>query len=358
MRFHLRDFNDQHFIRRVDFTHVSPLNDQFKKRNVRVANGVDFVVIDITDEEAFDAKSVVYLLVHAVSRHCYVGQSIKKCGARWSSGNGYKKIHQPKLRAAIDKYGWTSFERHILAFCESRNDLDLVEVACIAAAGGHNTATVLNLAPGGRVTVDRSEPIIGIHLKTGERREFKSSADAAEKLGIKKAGNIRQVVLGKTRSASGWWFKLVGSQAEPPITWGVGSGAQKTKAVSIVRLIDREEFEFDSISKAARFIEAHSSNVTKAARLGGAVCEGYWIQYQDAKTAVPERVGRARSVYKNGKPVLAKNLITGEVRRYLSGREAAADLGIDSKNVPAACKGKIKSLGGWRLSYLDETEGE
>ena len=105
MRFHLRDFNDQHFIRRVDFTHVSPLNDQFKKRNVRVANGVDFVVIDITDEEAFDAKSVVYLLVHAVSRHCYVGQSIKKCGARWSSGNGYKKIHQPKLRAAIDKYG-------------------------------------------------------------------------------------------------------------------------------------------------------------------------------------------------------------------------------------------------------------
>jgi hypothetical protein len=342
----------------IDFTYVSSRNEEFKKKNIRVANGIKFVVLDMSDEEAGEAKSVVYLLVHATTRHCYVGQSIKNCRARWSSGNGYKKVHQPKLRAAIDKYGWTSFECHIVAFCESRHDLDLVEVACIAAAGGHNTATVLNLAPGGRVTVDRSEPIVGVNLKTGERRDFKSSADAAEQLGIKKAGNIRQVVRGQTRSASGWWFKLADSQAEPPTKWGIGSATQKTKAVSLVRLSDREEIEFASIAEASRFIGAHTSNVTKAARLGGAVCEGYWIQYKDAKTAVPERVGRARSVYKNGKPVIAENLKTGEIRKYLSGREAAADLGVDSKNVPAACKGRIKSLGGWRLSYLDETEGE
>lgn len=344
-------------MKQLDFTHISSRNNQFERRFVRVASGATFVALDLCDEEALEARSVVYLLVHSETRHCYVGQSIKKCGARWSGGNGYKMVHQPKLRAAIDKYGWASFERHILAFCDSRDDLDLVEVACIAAAGGHNTATVLNLAPGGRVTVDRSEPIVGINLKTGEQREFKSSAHAADQLGIKKSGNIRQVVRGQTRSASGWWFKLADSHAEPPNKWGLGSAIQKTKAVTIVRLADREKLNFASISDAARFIGTHSSNVTRAARLGGAVCEGYWVQYKVGKPAVPERVGRARSVYKNGKPVIAEDLKTGEVRRYLSGRAAAEDLGIDAKNVPAACKGRIKSLAGWKISYAEQ-EGD
>jgi hypothetical protein len=66
---------------------------------------------------------------------------------------------------------------------------------------------------------------------------------------------------------------------------------------------------------------------------------------------MPKLVGRAGSVYKNGKPVIATNTETGEEFTFLSGRSAAESLGVDAKNIPAALKGRIKSLGGWKFRY-------
>jgi hypothetical protein len=341
-----------------DFTRLSTRSTKFGRKYIHAANGATFIALDMNEEEILSATFAVYLLVHRDSKLSYIGQSKKKCGVRWGSGNGYKKVHQPKLRNAIEKYGWESFDKHILALCDRPVDLDRVEIECIKAIGGHGSASVLNLAPGGRVTVDRSEPIIGVNLKTGEVRRFKSAVDAAEQISIKKPGNIRQVVRQQTRSASGWWFKPAESEAQPPKKWGLGSGEQYRRELVVTRLSDGQSTRFDSITGAAVFVKGHSSNLTRAAKAGGGVCNGYWVQYANQSTGVPKMVGRARGALKNGKPVLAINHNSGEVMHFHSGHAAARYIGADPKNVPRACRGGIKSLAGWKLRYLESEARE
>lgn len=336
----------------ISLKHLSSKNDGYKTHEVKVANGQIFHVLAMTEEEVLNSKDVLYLHVHRESGRCYVGQAIKKCKYRWNGGAGYRKTHQPKLRSAIDKYGFNAFDSYILAFCEDQKQLDDAETFCIAAAGGHRSDYVFNLAPGGRVTVDRSEEIEGFNLATGEWKTFKNSVDASEQLGISRGGLVRRTVNGELKSTKGWWFRLAGSDAQPPSKWGVGSGVQQTRAVFAVRLEDMSEITFSSISEAARQIGADSRNVGRAVNgKGGGTCNGYWLKFLDSDAQMPALVGRAGSVYKNGKPVVAINIETGERRTFLSGRAAAAELGVSEKIMPSLLKGKRKSSKGWRFEY-------
>lgn len=339
----------------INFTELSRLNAPYKTIKVTVANGQKFVALVLSKDEVLKSKNVLYIHVHRESKRCYIGQSLKECRKRWANGNGYKLAHQPKFRSAINSYGWDSFDSYILSFCDDRSTLDQAEIEAISVAGGHRSTYVFNLAPGGRATVDRSEALEGFNLKTKEWRAFSNSVEAATHVGIKKSGNIRRVVNGENKSAGGWWFRLQGSIDLPPEAWGLGSAKQKTKGVFAIRLIDNEEFTFQSISEAAKHLKAHTSNVTHAVkRATGGTCNGYWLRYLDSQIKKPDLVGRAGGVYKNGKPVIATNIATGEEHFSLSGRVAAKELGVSDKNIPGALKGRIKSLGGYKFRYATE----
>jgi hypothetical protein len=342
----------------LDLTHISDMNTPYRRKLIKTANGLNIVVLDLLEQTVLDAKDVLYLHIHRESKRCYVGQALKQCKNRWGKrGTGYKLLHQPKFRSAIDHYGWEAFDSFIVAFCKNQELLDSAETECISALGGHRSEFLFNLAPGGRVTVDRSQALEGCNLKTKEWRYFKNSVEAAEYIGIQKAGNIRRVVTGENKSAGGWWFRLADSDVEPPIKWGLGSAVQKTRPVFGIRLADMVEFNFDSISSAGTHLGAHTSNITRVVKgKGGGTCNGYWLKYADSDAEMPKLVGRAGSVYKNGKPVVAINKTTGESRYYLSGRSAAEDIGVDRKNIPGALKGRIKSLGGWIFRYASPSE--
>jgi hypothetical protein len=261
---------------KINFTHLSTKNNKFLTKEIVVANGVVFVVLDLPEHVMLEAKNVLYIHVHRESKRCYIGQSLKKCSYRWSDGNGYKLANQPKFRSAINHYGWASFDSYLIAFCDEKTNLDAAEVECISAAGGHKSQYVFNLSAGGRAGGDRSEEIEGCNLKTGEWRSFDNSVEAAEFLNLQQAHNIRGVVKGRFRSAKGWWFRLAGSTSLPPVTWGLGSGVQQMKEVVAIHLIDHKELVFESISEAARAIGSDSSNVTRAVkRENGGVCNGY-----------------------------------------------------------------------------------
>lgn len=335
-----------------DYTILSTENKAYGKGLVTVSSGSSFVVLKLASSEILAARHVLYVHVHRKTKRCYVGQAKKTCQARWQQGNGYKPEHQPKLRAAIDKYGWDAFDSFILAFISDPSARDAAEVAAIRAAGGHRSQHTFNLAPGGRVTVDRSEPIDGYNLDTKEWKTFPSAAYAAEILGIGSSNNIRRVVAGSLKSSKNWWFRERGSKAVPPAQWGLGSGLQKKKSVTAVKLKDRSERVFESISAAARVLGIHSSNITSAVKTAhGAVRAGYWFKYTDSSIAMPSLVGRAAGALKNGKPVRATHVESGEIREFISGRAAAKELGFSEKNVPAALKGRVKTLKGWKLSY-------
>ncbi len=68
-----------------------------------------------------------------------------------------------------------------------------------------------------------------------------------------------------------------------------------------------------SISKVAVFIWAHTSNVTFAVNQStGTTYDGYLVYPQNSNIKMSKLVGRAGSVYKNGRPVIAKKITTGE----------------------------------------------
>lgn len=74
-----------------------------------------------------------------------------------------------------------------------------------------------------------------------------------------------------------------------------------------------------SISKVAVFIWAHTSNVTFAVKQStGTTYDGYLVYPQNSNIKMSKLVGRAGSVYKNGRPVIAKKLLLG--RRLFSQR--------------------------------------
>ena len=333
---------------------LSQSNANYRKLAVTVSNNAVFEVLDVTIRELLSMRKVLYLHIHRSTRRCYIGQAKNSCRVRWQDGNGYKPLHQPKLRAAIDKYGWDAFDSYALAIIENPQLRDQAETEAIKLAGGHRSEHTFNLAPGGRVTVDRSEPLEGYNYTSQSWRSFPSAAYAAEAIGVRSSNNIRRVVVGTSKSAKNWWFRLKGTTTQPPSRWGQGSAIQKTKSVTAVRLSDGKEFQFESISAAAHAIGTHSSNVTAAVKAArGGVRAGHWLKYSASRISLPVLVGRAAGALKNGKPVRATNIVTGEERTFISGRAAAKELGFSEKNVPAALKGRVKTLRGWKLSYLD-----
>lgn len=59
----------------------------------------------------------------------YIGITSQPPRRRWGNGTGYK--NQPKIAAAIDKYGWNSVRHEVLAYCftlEEANRLEQVYI--------------------------------------------------------------------------------------------------------------------------------------------------------------------------------------------------------------------------------------
>ena len=52
---------------------------------------------------------IIYRHINKVNGKSYIGQTCQKLSARWKSGAGYTKEHQPAFYHAIQKYGWDSF---------------------------------------------------------------------------------------------------------------------------------------------------------------------------------------------------------------------------------------------------------
>ena len=100
-----------------------------------------------------------------------------------------------------------------------------------------------------------------------------------------------------------------------------------------------------SISKVAVFIWAHTSNVTFAVKQStGTTYDGYLVYPQNSNIKMSKLVGRAGSVYKNGRPVIAKKNYYWGGDCSLSGRMAVKDLGVSDMNMPGALKGRVKFL--------------
>lgn len=339
----------------VDFTHLSELNQAYKRSLVQVANGKTFVTLDMNEDEKLQASNIVYLHIHHKTRKCYVGITAQKAADRWFSGIAYKQ--NKRFGAALKKYGWSSFESHILTFAASRELLNQCEIDAIFAAGGHQSKFTYNLSPGGDTVADNSKPIIGIHLKTGETREFQSGTEAANLLKIGNPDMPMAVARKERSSVKGWWFRYKEDDfSKAPEVWGEKLRirqviAKQGKSLIAHHLKTGTQLQFLTTSEAAKALGVQQTQVSEIARGKGYSANGWWFKYSDDDRDPPRIFGTDATRATRDIPVYAINLKTGERQVFRNCTVADASLDIHKGAAASVASGKRVSASDWWFSY-------
>jgi hypothetical protein len=318
--------------RPISFIELSEKNSKFKTVTVEVANRATFVALNLTKEEMLNASKVIYLHVHRETKKCYLGITIMRSRERWTKGVGYR--FNKRFGNAIKKYGWDAFDSYILAFCDSREQLDKAEVDAIAEAGGHKSKFTYNLSPGGDAVAENDKPIIGVNLETGVFTKFKSGAEAARDIGLKNPDMPMAVARGDRVSVSNWWFRFEDdTKSKPPEIWGEELRIstvikQKSKAISAFQIATGEKRDFPSAAEAVRMLNMRQQDVVAIVSGNQLSAMGWWFKYKGDSRKMPTAFGTDATRVKRDIPVFAHNLKTKEIKKFRNGTVAAQELNI------------------------------
>lgn len=339
----------------IDLTTYSKKNLGYERLTIRVANGAEFLALKISGRERDKASSVIYMHVHRDSARCYIGITEQDVQSRWFNGVGYKGNR--RFLSAINKYGWGSFDSYVLAFCDDRLQLNLCEMLAISEAGGHKSKYTFNLSPGGDMVADNDKPVIGVNLKTGEQKRFKSSSDAARKLGFNNTDMPSTVARGERTSTAGWWFRFEDAvNSAPPEVWGEKHRLSQVKAlqgksVTLINYDTKEQKTFSNMDDAAKFLGVHKSQISQVARGDGFSVKGWWVKYLDATTVIPPSKGGVAAREKRDKTVYAVNLETKECRQFRNNTVADKELDLYKGASASVALGSRVSAASWWFTY-------
>lgn len=345
-----------------DFTLYSELNDHQRKLEVEVANCARFTCLEMSAKEKLQACSVLYMHVNKVNRKCYIGITIMQARFRWGSG-GVAYRNNRRFGAAIARYGWQSFETHILAFVDGRDALNEVEVMAISAAGGHKSRYTYNLSPGGDFIAETSKAIVGVHLETGVARSFKSGSEAARILGISNP-DMPMAVARRTKNRSSvkatdghWWFRFADDElSQPPKAWG-----ESFRVARVTELLGRrvvaihrktlEQHLFSSTGEAAKVLGLTQPQVFQVVSGKIKSSRNWWFRYEDEDREMPSLYGAAATRAKLDRAVYAIHLKTKQVIRFRNCTDADAALKLYPGAASTTASGTRASAGEWWFSY-------
>ena len=135
--------------------------------------------------------------------------------------------------------------------------------------------------------------LIGIHLESGREESFKSGADAARKLDMKKPDMPMAVVRKRRASVSGWWFLTADDLTVSPPE---GSGetyrislvqALQGKAVVAINYETKEEKRINTAPETAQFLNVMHSLVSIVAKVEALSANGWLIDFEDSSSEMP-----------------------------------------------------------------------
>ena len=344
----------------LDFTKLSAKNRVYETQEVRVMNGTVFRVLQLTPQEASKLRNVIYLHINRSNLKCYVGITIMSPQSRWGSGSGYR--NNRRFGHAIRKYGWDSFDSHIIAIADSREDLNDAEIQAIAAAGGHKSKFTYNLSPGGDTVADNGKPIVGINLQSGENYTFKSSSEAARELGLNNSDMPSSVARGEIRATGDWWFRFEDDlDAKPPTIWGekariAAVRALQGKRVIAINLKTGEQHLFATTNEAGEVLGMNQSAVSMVARGEIKSAKNWWFKFEGDSAEPPTLYGTALTRSLRDKKVYAINLETGDRKEFRNCTAADQELRIYKGAAAMVCSGERTSAAGWWFSYHKDVD--
>lgn len=346
---------------KVDFTSWSDQNEFYEKKEVTLSNGAVFVVIDIPKKDWSKTFNVAYIHIHDVTRRCYVGITIQDIRSRWNGGIGYRQNR--RFGYAIKKYGWNSFKSYVITFADDRNLLNQVEILAIAAVGGHKSKHTFNLSPGGDIVADNDKPVLGVYLKTGEEKEFKSGVDAARFLGMSNKDKPSAIARGeKTSSTEGWWFRFKDDlSAKPPEEWGELLRLNQVKRLQGKKVIaihfeTKEERRYQNQDEAAKDLGVHKSLISQVAVGSAMSANGWWIKFVEEKRKMPSIFGSESTRLKRDRKVYAVNLVTKEKYEFRNCTVADNELKIYKGAAAMVASGVRVSAANWWFTYVKDSQ--
>ncbi len=338
-----------------NFAHLSPRNAKFNTQLICVANGTEFVALEIMETQKLAATSVLYMHVHRELRKCYIGVTVQEARKRWLTGTTYSE--KQSFGRALKKYGWKSFDSYILAFADDKNELNAAEIIAIKAAGGHRSRYTYNLSPGGDLVADNNIPIIGIYLPTGESRNFAGGSEAARQLRFASTDTPMAVIRGEITAARDWWFRLADdNKAKPPKLWGEKLRFAKLRGINARPLIainykTMETRKFPTADEAAITLLVNQSEVWAVAHGKSHSAGGWWFQFEGDNRPMPELHSHAAARAKRDRKVYAINLKTSESREFRNCTVADKELGIYKGASAMVASGERISAANWWFSY-------
>ena len=112
--------------------------------------GADFLRTNMlaTEYELRTLKGIIYLIQNLINNKRYIGQSINTFIYRYSS-KWWKKVDNPHLKNAIQKYGYENFSVQILASEKSKEELNVLEMLYINLYKSDDKNFGYNLTNGG-----------------------------------------------------------------------------------------------------------------------------------------------------------------------------------------------------------------
>jgi predicted XRE-type DNA-binding protein len=338
-----------------DFTYLSARNNKHPKKTVKVANQAEFVALDLSDAAILEARDVLYIHINKKNRKCYIGITIMRAGDRWDRGHAYRLNR--RFGNSIKKWGWKTFEHHILAFIDDRDGMNQAEIKAICAAGGHKSKFTYNLSPGGDAVAENDKPLVGIFLETGQEKIFKNGLEAARHIGLTSPDAAMSVARNDRASAAGWWFRFIDDEsANPPDLWGdklKTSQVRKARErkLKAIKYDTGEERYYASVSKAAEAFALKQSTISGAASGKYQSAKGWWFCFLDDDREMPSTFGDQTTREKRDKKVYAVNLESGERREFRNATVASAGLGLYSGAASGVLLGSRTSAAGWWFTY-------
>jgi hypothetical protein len=202
-----------------------------------------------------------------------------------------------------------------------------------------------------RVRAAQARPLVAVHMETGEERCFESAGLAAATLRLHPSA-ITSVAKGKYASAGGWWFRYRDAKTTPPALYGAAlTRSKRDRAVYALNLKTRQRRKFRNCTVADTELSLYAGAAAAVAAGDRASAGGWWFSYRPDQEAPTEYGGKIIAKLK-ARAVEARNLATGKVRVFPSGKEASEALGVFRSSISLVANGKIESAQGYTFRFV------
>ena len=298
----------------------------------------------------------VYMHTNKINGKKYIGITSKRPNQRWRNGKGYEPGQY--FYNAIMKYGWDSFSHDILFSGLSEEDAKQKEIQLISE---YNTTCELygyNLTRGGDGALGRT--------MSDDTKKKIGNANRGNKLSHESRKRISESLLGNTRAKGHRHTEDVKKKISDSLVGNTNAKGFKHTEETRSKMskshigIEFSESRRKKISDANRGRVMSDETKRKISESKTGKTHKGCVMSDSAKNKMSmskkelflNEPWRADEISKRNKIKVDKLSTSGDfICTYDSALDASIDCGVDNSSIAKACKGKVKTAGGYMWRY-------